>query len=300
MDGKRAGRRIGAPHVCDRRMMLMGALGLLVVGGLALAAKWNGTRYEPWRSTRTQDRSKSAALSYGRGFLVAVVGGFWAGILVTGPAVRLAMRLLAVTAGDDAQRRLTEAGQVIGEISLGGSIGLILFAGIGSGFVSGVLYLLVRRWLPSGRAAGPVFGLLHLVVFATRLDPLRPENPDFDLVGPGWLSVAAFGLTAVAHGVVVVAFVNRASRSFPAALSKPRSRSALAVAVPPVLALVPIAPILLLVVAGLGVTMVVAALGVTAAVCERRSVVVAGWLVLGGLTLATLPGTITGLADIVA
>ena len=39
---------------------------------------------------------------------------------------RLIMRLLAVTAGDDAQGRLTEADEVVGEIDLGGTVALVL------------------------------------------------------------------------------------------------------------------------------------------------------------------------------
>jgi hypothetical protein len=73
------------------------------------------------------------------------------------------------------------------------------------GQVTGVLYLLVRRWLPTGRAAGLTYGALLLVVAGTRLDPLRPGNPDFDLVGPGWVSVAAFATLVVFHGVLVAA-----------------------------------------------------------------------------------------------
>jgi hypothetical protein len=65
--------------------------------------------------------------------------------------------------------------------------------------------LLVRRWLPTGRAAGLTYGALLLVVAGTRLDPLRPGNPDFDLVGPGWVSVAAFATLVVFHGVLVAA-----------------------------------------------------------------------------------------------
>src|SRR4029450_5525351 len=57
----------------------------------------------------------------------------------------------------------------------------------------------------TGRAAGLTYGALLLVVAGTRLDPLRPGNPDFDLVGPGWVSVAAFATLVVFHGVLVAA-----------------------------------------------------------------------------------------------
>ena len=111
----------------------------------------------------------------------------------------------------------TEADEVVGRIELDGTIGLYLFGGILPGLLSGAIYVLIRRFLPAGRFGGVVFGLLHLVIAATRIDPLRPDNPDFDLVGPGWLSVTTFGLTCVLHGMAVVAIANRYSTSLPPA-----------------------------------------------------------------------------------
>ena len=144
------------------------------------------------------------------------------------------MRLLAVTAGDDAHGGLTEMEAVIGSINLDGTIGLLVFGGILPGLASGVIYVLIRRWLPTGRLGGLTFGALHLVIAATRLDPLRPDNPDFDVVGPGWLSVTTFGLTALVHGMAVVAFANRYSVAMP-----PRTNRSAAW----IRALIPLAPV---------------------------------------------------------
>ena len=158
---------------------------------------------------------RSTAQRYARGVAIALVGGFWAGALVTGPAMRLIMRLLAVTAGDGAQGVLTEADEMVGQIDLDGTISLLIFGGILPGLVSGALYLVVRRLLPGGRLGGVVFGALHLVIGATRIDPLRPDNPDFDLLGPAWASILTFGLACVLHGMAVVAIANRYSRALP-------------------------------------------------------------------------------------
>jgi hypothetical protein len=120
------------------------------------------------------------------------------------------MRLLAVTAGPDAQGRITEAEQVVGRISLDGTLGFI-FTGLFIGAVSEAACLLVRRWLPAGRVGGVAFGVLLLVLAGTRVEPLRPGNLDFDLVGPGWVSVAAFAAwrdrRSVTAGRVVLALV---------------------------------------------------------------------------------------------
>ena len=86
---------------------------------------------------------------------MALVGGFWAGALVTAPAVRLIMRLVAATAGDDALGVITEAEEVVVEIDLGGTLGLYVFGGILPGLLSGALFVVFRRWLPGGLQASP-------------------------------------------------------------------------------------------------------------------------------------------------
>ena len=77
----------------------------------------------PYRSrTALARRPPSWPCATCGGAAVGLTGGFWTGLLVTGPAVRLAMRLLAVTGGDDAQGRITEAEEVVGSVSLDGTI----------------------------------------------------------------------------------------------------------------------------------------------------------------------------------
>ena len=160
----------------------MSVLGVLLVVGVTLTLRWGGTAYEPWSPgdgppAAGRPPLRTAALGYLRGVAIALVGGFWAGALVTGPAVRLVMRLLAATAGDGAQGLLTEAEEVVGNIDLGGTIGLYLFGGIFPGLLSGALYLLVRRWLPAGRLGGLAFGALHLVVARHPARSPAPRQP---------------------------------------------------------------------------------------------------------------------------
>jgi hypothetical protein len=52
-----------------------------------------------------------------------------------------------------------------------------VFTGLFFGPVSAAAYLLLRRWLPAGRAGGLAFGTLLLVVAGTRLEPLRRSTP---------------------------------------------------------------------------------------------------------------------------
>jgi hypothetical protein len=272
---------------------LMAVLAGLLVVGLAVTLRWAARPYRPTEGP--------PAVRYLRGVAVALVAGFWAGALVTGPAVRLAMRLLAVTGGDDAQRRFTEADEIVGRVDVGGSIALVVFGGILPGLLSGGIYVLVRRLLPAGAWGGVVFGLLHLVVAATRLDPLRPDNADFDLVGPGWLAVVTFGLAAVAHGMAVAAFAARYSAALPPATPATRAAwvRALGPLVLPVLLLVPFFVVALQLAVGLVVAVVMGRLpGVMRAVRSPR-VVTAGRVALVVLALVLLPGAIDDVHDVV-
>lgn len=80
--------------------------------------------------------------------------GLLVGGVIAGVGGRLAMRLLAVTSDDRLRGRITDDDEVVGEITMGGTSGFIIFMAL-SGAVLAMLYVLVRRWLPSrvgGRA----------------------------------------------------------------------------------------------------------------------------------------------------
>jgi hypothetical protein len=295
-------------------MILMAVTGLVLVVGIILTLWWGGTSYETWAPALDDaDRTSSSAapdprpsiqttvLRYLRGVAIALVGGFWAGVLVTGPFVRLIMRLLAVTAGDDAQGRLTEADEVVGSIDLDGTIGLVIFGGILPGLLSGAIYVVFRRWLPSGRLGGVVFGALHLVVAATRVDPLRPENPDFDLLGPGWLAVAAFGLASIVHGMAVVAIANRYSHVFPPASSTrgDRARAFIPLGLA-MLVLIPALPFIApIVIVGLAVTIAASRIEPVVRFVRGYGALVAGRIAVVLLAVVLLPGAITDVHDVI-
>jgi hypothetical protein len=227
---------------------------------------------------------------------LALAAGFGAGLLAAGAGGRLMMRLLAVTAGPGAQGSITEAGQVVGRISVDGTIGFIVFTALFLGLASGVLYLLLRPWLPVGRMGGVVYGALLLVVAGTRVEPLRRGNPDFDLVGPGWVSVAGFAALVLLHGMLVAALAGRISRLVPLLGTRP---AAIAAHVP-LLLLAPLVP----------VAVVVALVGALAVLATRIPAVLTAWrlptLARGGrialalVALLALPGFVSDMADILA
>ena len=294
--------------------MLAAAVLLLV--GLTLTIRWCRTAYRPWGSaaphadsadeiaeeptSATPSSLQLTTLRYLRGVAVGLVGGFWAGALLTGPAGRLIMRLLAVTAGEDAQGKITEAEEVVGRIDLGGSLALYIFGGILPGLLSGLIYAVIRRWLPGGILGGMTFGALHLVLAATRVDPLRPDNPDFDIVGPGWLAVATFGLAAIVHGMAVAAIANRYSQAFQADARTRRDRlSVILPLLPPLLVLVPGLFLVVPIVLGLFLTLALSRVDAIVQALRSRMALIAGRVVLVGLAVIALPTTLADVADIV-
>ena len=132
------------------------------------------------------------------------------------------MRVLALTS-PQSDGMLTEGQAIVGKISLGGTIGFIVFIAAAVGLATGALYALLRPLLPPGRAGGLVFGALLLVLAGSRVEPLRADNFDFNLVGPGWLAVLLFTLVALFHGLIVAAVANHLAPRPPAALMRLRT-----------------------------------------------------------------------------
>jgi hypothetical protein len=274
---------------------------VLVLVGLVAVVRWGGLVVEPPPGPAQDTAGPAARPPVGlvvRRYLwyltLAITSGIAAGILAAGAGGRLVMRLLAVTGGADAQGRITEAEQIVGRISVGGTLGFVVFTGLFVGLASGAAYLLLRRWLPAGRTGGLAYGALLLVVAGTRLEPLRPGNPDFGLVGPGWVSAVAFAVLVLFHGMVVAALAGRFSRAVPLLAPEPR-------------AVVAHVPLLLLLVLG-SVALVVAVLGALAVLVSQIPAVAAAWhdrrvLVVGRVALAivvlvVVPGFASAVVDI--
>ncbi len=276
-------------------MAIMAVCGAVLAAALVVGVRWSGREF---RAPPTD--GPLGAAEAGRRWVwyasLALVAGPAVGIAVIGCGGRLAMRLLAVTAGDDAQGRITEADEVVGRITADGTIGFVVFNGILGGLACAAVYLLVRRLLPAGWLGGVVFGLGLLVVLGTVVDPLRNENPDFDLVGPGWLSGAVFTALAVAFGVVLAAVTARLSAWLPLPASEPRVllRYVPAALVAGLL-FIPVTAVLVV----LGAVVVVATRwrGLVDAVRSPRAVLVGRVLAIG-LLVVSLPTAVASVADI--
>ncbi len=73
----------------------------------------------------------------------AVAAGAVAGFISAGIGSRVVMRIIAVL-NDDRDGVMTDASATVGEISLGGTMGLLLL-GVVAGVLGGLLYLGLRR-----------------------------------------------------------------------------------------------------------------------------------------------------------
>ena len=99
------------------------------------------------------------------------------GVVVLGVGGRIVMfvsRLLH----PEAAGRFTEGGNRIGEFTVGGTIDLILFGGLGFGLTAGVIWVLVRQWLPKNAA---LVGLATVAIGGSFL--VEADNRDFVILG---------------------------------------------------------------------------------------------------------------------
>ena len=196
---------------------------LAMVGGAVIALRWGHLDVvPPWAA---DDADVVTAAEQLRRVLwyaaVFAYGAIASGLLVLGPGGRLVMRLLAITADEQAQGRRTEAEEIVGVITVDGTIGFVVFVGLFGGVILAGLYLLLRKWLPPRRWGALCVGVVFAVLFSTRLEPLRPLNADFVLVGPPALAVAAFLGVGALTLLTMAATAGRVSRSLPLLESRP-------------------------------------------------------------------------------
>jgi hypothetical protein len=150
---------------------------------------------------------------------IVVIASGLAGALVGGIGSRLVMRFAALAA-PEVRGMLTENGNVIGEITLAGTIGLMLFAGVGSAIFGAGAFTVARPWLPRSTALrGLVFGGFLLALMGSNV--VDPANADFVILGDRLLNVAMLSSLFIAFGLVVSGAVTILERRVPpsAALS---------------------------------------------------------------------------------
>jgi hypothetical protein len=147
--------------------------------------------------------------------LVAAAG--IAGVLVGGLGSRLVMRLSALAA-PEVQGTLTENGNVVGEITLEGTIALMIFAGLSSAVFGSGAFVIAKPWLPRRTVPrGLVFGAFLLALAGAAV--IDPANADFVILGDRLLNVTMFSSLFVAFGLVASAAFAVLDRGVPPAAS---------------------------------------------------------------------------------
>lgn len=132
------------------------------------------------------------------------LAGLIVGVALAGVGGRLIMRLAALLV-PSADGALTENGNRIGDITLGGSLGLIVAIGLLFGAVAGSLWVVIRPWLPRSRLARSVVTIPIALALGTR-GLIEARNRDFDVLEHDPLVVASLiGLVALFGPALVIA-----------------------------------------------------------------------------------------------
>ncbi len=145
--------------------------------------------------------------SPGATLAAGVTGGFVPGALIGGVGGRLAMLLLRLTSDPALNGATTDDGFIIGRVSAETLFLLGVTAGLG--ILGGLVYLIVRGWIPERRRV-VVMTLFFGLVGGGSL--LRPHGIDFTELSPLPLAVAMFVAIPTAYGAAMTWLTERLLR----------------------------------------------------------------------------------------
>lgn len=150
------------------------------------------------------DPPADSLMGLARHIAIGGISGLFAGVLVGGVGGRLFMRIAGAAASERAQGLGTEAGFTVGEVTVGGTVALVVFVGLFTGIVGAVLYLTFLPWVSwGGRWRGGVFGVLLFAVASATSDVMNPDNIDFFILKNSFLLVSLIALLFLAFGAVI-------------------------------------------------------------------------------------------------
>jgi hypothetical protein len=125
------------------------------------------------------------------------LAGLITGIVVAGVGGRLVMRASALLV-PEAAGRFTENGNRVGDITLSGTVGLVIGAGLFFGLAGATVWVVVAPWLPQGARPRAMLAMPVAVALAG-VSLIHASNPDFRILRHDVVTVAMLlGLVAVA------------------------------------------------------------------------------------------------------
>lgn len=145
-----------------------------------------------------------------RRIFIAGLAGMASGFLVGGVGGRLAMRLTSLV-DRSAHGARTEAGFTVGEVTLAGTLELVVFVGLFTGIAVTAAFPVVERWLPRWGPGRWMLAGLAAAAIGGRL-AIDGRNIDFLILDPGWLMAAIFVTLTALVGVVAVAVISALER----------------------------------------------------------------------------------------
>lgn len=228
------------------KIAITAGCGAAMVLAAALTMWLRGTRRTPSPLAGDEPFGERLAVTVGRtgGMLV---GAAVAGWLTIGAGLRLMMRVLAATSSDDAQGRVTDADEIVGRVSVGGSLFLIVLGGLGAAVVGFALFALLRRWLPDRALVAGLIGVgIGGGVLVRPVGLITVDNDDFTLVSPAALAVALSIVTLVLFGATFGVLVDALAPRWP----RPGRSVSGVVSVLPFVLLLPAPPVFVAVVIG--------------------------------------------------
>jgi hypothetical protein len=141
------------------------------------------------------------------------LAGLLAGLLVAGVGGRIVMRAAALLV-PDAAGRLTENGNRIGEITLPGTLALVIFGGLFFGLAGAVLWVVVSPWIPGGRWARALLSM-PVAVSLTGMLLIQAENPDFAVLQHDATTVLLLLALVAVAGLAMAGFDSWLDRRLP-------------------------------------------------------------------------------------
>jgi len=156
-----------------------------------------------------------------RDILRAALAAGIAGVLVIGVGGRVVMRV-ATLLNPDAAGAATENGNLIGDITVPGTLALVFFSGLLGGLLASVVWTTVVAWLPR-RGARRAWAAAAMAVALAGFFVIRADNHDFFILRADLVIIAMFIALIAAFGIALSWLDERLDGRLPRPAADPRS-----------------------------------------------------------------------------